>query len=300
MRKFKNRDRPRRMSWLDGLITCIAILAVFGVVGALGGFGSLFKDKDKTPGISTGDVDKPSVDDPDVPGEDDPTVPEEPDPEPIVGRGNGKYANAEGVLDYTYEGDTSDKNYDFGFVRTVASYEGNNSSPVVVDGNACWEISRSNVTESKVNTMTFTPVTQVGNKYVFETDFLFEGCSYEFNNGDMFGWIGRFEFIDDNGSSFYILWDFDTEGNLIFKSLRGNYVFVNIPQGEWCNIRFEMYDSTMNFYLNGKLYGTAPLDDFIKSFDGLSGEFASSKIESRCYIENILFKLDNTYVSAIN
>ena len=294
MRKHRNRDRPGKMSWLDGLITCIAILAIFGVVGALGGFGSLFKDKDKTPGISTGDVDKPSVEDPDVPEKPDPV------PEPVVGRGSGKYATASGVLTYNYEGDTSSKDYDFGFVRTVSSYEGNNSSPVVVDGNACWEISRSNVTESKVNTMTFTPVTQVGNKYVFETDFLFEGCSYEFNNGNTDGWIGRFEFIDDNGSSFQILWDFDAEGNLILESINGKTVFMNIPQGEWCNIRFEMFDSTMNFYLNGNLCYTAPLYNVYLSFDGLSGVFASAKIESRCFIENILFKLDNTYVSAIN
>ena len=131
MRKFKNRDRPGRMPWLEVLITCIAILAIFGVVGALGGFGSLFKDKDKTPGISIDDENKP------------------PYPEYVNYRGSGKYANASGVLTYDYEGDITVEGYDFGFKPGLISDEYNWSKPVNVKGNSCWEFGRSNVTEPK-------------------------------------------------------------------------------------------------------------------------------------------------------
>ena len=307
MRKFKNRDRPRRMSWLDGLITCIAILAIFGVVGALGGFGSLFKDKDKTPGISTGDVDKPSVEDPDVPEEDEPTVPEEPDPEPepepdpepVVGRGSGKYASASGVLTYDYVGDTTETGYDLGFAKQMQIREGNESRVTIVDGDACWEISRNNVLESAVNNMHFTPVDQYGSKYVFETDILWEGCTLELNNGS-YGWIGKFELKDSNENVLNVFMHSDDSGDLYLGNLALSITYMTIPKNEWCTLRFEVIGDTLYFYLNGEEVHYESVYNMWPDYQPLSGSFTQVMLENRCYTKDLFYKIDNTYVSAIN
>ncbi len=310
MRKRKSRDRPGKTSVLDIVIAIIAVLGILAAVSMLGGLGGLFGRSESEEVKEENEVDD-STDDPSDgstdtgndntgdSGSDDP--PEEEDPvEPVANyRGSGLYAAADGVLTYTYVGDTTADGYDLGFTKTVGLYEGNDSRVTTVDGDACWEISRSNVTESKVNVMQFIPVNQYGSKYVFETDILWEGCTQELNNGDLTGWKLRFEFVDSNGITLHVYGNSDETGVLHLVDISGSKVYMTVPKDAWSNIRFEVYGGSMHFYLNGEKVHEESVYEIFPGYDELSGDFSYGEIENRCFSKDLLYKLDNTYVSAI-
>ena len=296
----KSRD-PTKMSFLDVFITIGAILALLAVLSLVGSFGGLFGEYDRTPGISTGDVDKPSVEDPDVPGEDEPTVPEEPE---FVGRGSGKYATASGVLTYEYEGDTTADGYDFGFNRTVTgvSYNSalNNSKPVTVDGDGAWEIAKSGIEESTANIASFSPISKSGTTFVAETDIKWGGSSGLYRT-DTTPYVMCFNFVSSKNEKI-IIFGFDNEDGDLSLGYRAGVddVLVKIPRDEWTNLRIEVDDSYVTFYVNGEATGRTNVFLFATNLGPMTGDFSAFELETRYYAKDILLQLDNTYVSAIN
>jgi len=290
MKKRKSRDKPGKARTI---VTVIAVVLVALLAASLlGSLGGLISDSSGGGGSGSSGSNTQKPDDDTSGG--DLEVPEE------SVRGSGLYAEAEGVLNYTYSGDTSVSGFDFGFNPGVTSSNVNWSVPTSVDGDACWEIGRINVTETETNIATFTPVSQSGNKYVFETDIYWRGTSGQFVTDSSTCWLGRYQFIDSNNQALDIFWHTDSDGNLSLSD-HNNYSnnYVTIPLGEWSNLRIEIYDSLVHFYLNGELKSEIDTTIFAQGYDNLSGGFTAFKIENRCYLKDILYYLDNTYISCV-
>ena len=297
----KSRDHPK-MSFLDVFITVGAILALLAVMSLLGSFGGLFGENDRTPGSSAGDETPDTVPGEDeTPGEDEPTVPEEPE---IVVRGSGKYATASGVLTYEYEGDTTADGYDFGFNRTVTgvSYNSalNNSKPVTVDGDGAWEIAKSGIEESTANIASFSPISKSGTTFVAETDIKWGGSSGLYRT-DTTPYVMCFNFVSSKNEKI-IIFGFDNEDGDLSLGYRAGVddSLVTIPRDEWTNLRIEVDNSYVTFYVNGEAAGRTYVSWFLTNSGPMTGDFSSFELETRYYAKDILLQLDNTYVSAIN
>ena len=298
----KSRDHPK-MSLLDVLITVGAILALLTVLSLVGSLGGLFGESDQTPGSSAGNENTDTVPgENETPGEDEPTVPEEPE---LVGRGSGKYAASSGVLTYEYEGDTSADGYDVGFDRTVADVSDNSaltnhSKPVTVDGDGAWEIAKSGIEESTANIASFSPINKTGATFVAETDIKWGGSSGLYRT-DTTPYVMCFNFISTNGEKI-IIFGFDNEDGDLSLGYRAGVddSLVTIPRDEWTNLRIEVDDSYVTFYVNGKATGQTYVFWFLTNQGPMTGDFSSFELETRYYAKDILLQLDNTYVSAIN
>ena len=128
---------------------------------------------------------------------------------------------------------------------------------------------------------------------------LWQGTSLNWTKPQTSFWVGRLDFFGENDSRISIFMYTDDNGDLYFSSLNKKIVMMTVPKDEWCNVRFELHSQSLLLYLNNELQQELSVYDIWPNYTGLIGNITSFKIENRCYLTDYLYKLDNTYISAM-
>ena len=232
---------------------------------------------------------------------------------PAEERGEGRYAESEGVLTYDYVGDYTVSGYsDLGYYTGNSSYlvmGGNEKNSTIwntvvsEDLNPAMELGKSDSFSQKPE---FLPLTTDGDLWVFETDFKFMGSKngldpFKTTTSDPTWYLAlKFKSNDGTVSTLYLKYSAGDDYYCLTTSAGSgelpsdNYVF---KIDEWYNLRFEYDTHTHNFtvFVNRCDFLTVSIDWQATSHN----EFYGLQMELRGYVKDMKLRLDNTYVNAI-